>query len=95
VIIDSRAEFDSLLTGLRIDFKRAGTLEELHVDRLAVTVWRLRRLIIAEKKQATRKTQFFPPVDDDAPSLELLLRYESSLDRTLDRTLNHLDTAEL
>jgi hypothetical protein len=88
---DPRAEFDSLLSGLRNYFEPEGTLEELLVDKLAVNVWRLRRLVIAEKKQATKKSEYSALVDDDAPRLELLLRYESSLERTFDRTLNHLD----
>lgn len=59
---EPRAEFDSLLRGLRNDFRPEGTLEELLVDNLAVISWRKRRLLIAEGAEIRKGTEF---VDSD------------------------------
>jgi hypothetical protein len=59
---EPRAEFDSLLRGLRNDCKPEGTLEELLVDNLAVISWRKRRLLIAERAEIRKGTEF---VDSD------------------------------
>ena len=90
---DPRAEYDSLLYGFRVDLEPEGKLEEFLVDKLAATVWRQRRLIIAEKEQTTKKMDYFAivPDGDGAPRLDLLMRYESNLERAFDRTLNHLE----
>jgi hypothetical protein len=45
---ESRSEFDSLLNGLSADFQPKGILEEVLVEKLAILLWRLRRLFIAE-----------------------------------------------
>ena len=59
---EPRAELNSLLRGLRNDFKPEGTLEELLVDNLAVISWRKRRLLIAERAEIRKGTEF---VDSD------------------------------
>jgi hypothetical protein len=45
---ESQTEFNSLLSGLRKDFRPVGALEESLVEKLTVTLWRERRLLIAE-----------------------------------------------
>jgi len=53
-----RAEFDSLLRGLRNDFQREGTLEGVLVENLATGLWRKRRLLIAEGAEIRKGTEF-------------------------------------
>jgi len=48
------AEFAALLQGLRDDFSPRGTLEEMLVERVAVSYWRLRRALRCETGE-TRK----------------------------------------
>jgi hypothetical protein len=59
---EPRAEFDSLLRGLRNDLRPEGTLEELLVDNLVTISWRKRRLLIAEGAEIRKGTEF---VDSD------------------------------
>jgi hypothetical protein len=85
---EPRAEFDSLLSGLWEDRCPVGTLEEVLVEKLAVTLWRIRRVIIADSAPADWSTDFpgFPGVDR-----LLILRYEANLHRVFDRTLSQLE----
>jgi|SRR5690348_10106831 len=90
---EPRATFNFLLSGFRDDLKPEGTLEKLLVDKLAATVWRLRRLFILERERPLKGTGF---ADlglglGGAPSLDALLRCETNLERTFDRTLNQLE----
>src|SRR5258708_21694884 len=59
---EPRAEFNSLVRGLRNDLKPEGTLEELLVDNLVAISWRKRRLLIAEGAEIRKATEF---VDSD------------------------------
>ena len=70
---------------------RRPVLQELLVDKLAVLFWRLRRLIIAERDQPRSKLVIALSDDPGPPSLDLLLRYESNLERTIERTLSQLE----
>ena len=91
---EPRAELESLLNGLRSDLEPEGTLEELLVDKLAVLVWRHRRLIIAVGEQTQEGEGFMgwgTNILGDEPPVDLFLRYESNLERAFDRTLNQLD----
>jgi hypothetical protein len=45
---ESQLEFDRLLNGLRADLQPEGMLEQTLVEKLAMTLWRHRRLYIAE-----------------------------------------------
>jgi hypothetical protein len=54
---DSRAQFDSLHTGLWEAFRPEGRLEELLVDKLASISWRYRRLLLAETGEIRRQHQ--------------------------------------
>jgi hypothetical protein len=55
---EPRAEFDSLLNGLRDHLQPVGTLEILLVDRLATLFWRHRRLLIAEGAEIQKGREF-------------------------------------
>ena len=93
---EPRAEFDSLLSGLRTHYEPEGTLEGLLVDKLASIVWRHRRLIIVMgKREGTNSLgvdNIFDAWTQNQPKpLDLLLRYESSLERAFDRALGQLE----
>src|SRR5215470_9943561 len=45
---ESRSEYNALLNGLRENLQPEGHLEELLVEKLALSAWRHRRLIIAK-----------------------------------------------
>jgi len=90
---ESRAEFDALLNGLRNYFQPKGTLEEIQVEKLAALFWRERRLIIADGK-ANIGNGIDPLGWNEAPQWELLLRYETTLDRAIERTLSQLERAQ-
>jgi hypothetical protein len=49
---ESRAEFDALLQQLMLEQQPVGTLEQALVERMAVALWRQRRLVAAETAQA-------------------------------------------
>jgi hypothetical protein len=88
---ESQTEYNFLLRGLRTDLKPEGTVEELLVDKLVTLFWRLRRLIIAEREQP--KSNLVHALKDEIgpPPLALLLRYESNLERAIERALNQLE----
>lgn len=89
---ESRPEFNSLLNGLRNDLEPEGTLEELLVDKLAATIWRLRRLMIVDGQKTQKGPEFLQFSDFGlVPNPIDLLRYESNLERTFDRTLIQLE----
>jgi len=90
---ESRADFDSLLGGLRNNLEPAGMLEELLVDKLAALVWRHRRLIIADGEHPLGGRSFLESIGDmhNCTTSDLLLRYESNLERAFDRTLTQLE----
>jgi len=92
---ESRAEFDALWNGLRDDLRPEGTFEEIWVEKLATLLWRERRLIIADGTLDIRSKTGFLVVDGltCTPPLELdlLIRYDTTLSRNIDRTLNQLE----
>jgi hypothetical protein len=53
---ESKEEFDRLVSGLMDHYRPVGTLEEALVDHLAASLWRCRRLLMAEKAEIA-KTQ--------------------------------------
>src|SRR5712691_8131528 len=55
---ESKAEYEELLAGLRETLKPEGALEELLVEKLATTVWRQRRLLLAESAEIRKNTEF-------------------------------------
>lgn len=54
---ESRAEYNTLLNGLRENLQPEGTLEEMLVEKLALCAWRQRRLIIAETAEIQRSIE--------------------------------------
>lgn len=87
---ESKAQFGSLLNGLREDLNPEGTLEEVLVEKLATLFWRYRRLLVAQG------TDFPTPGglegwEEDFTPMDRLFRYEASLDRSLERTLKQLE----
>jgi len=87
---ESQAEFDALLNGLRKDLQPMGTLERLWVERLAADLWRLRRLIVADGKAHIGNGISFLELNE-LPHWDHLLRYETTLDRAIDRNLAQLE----
>src|SRR5229473_6113294 len=55
---ESKARYEELLAGLRETLQPEGALEELLVEKLATTVWRLRRLLLAESAEIRKNTEF-------------------------------------
>ncbi len=53
---ESKGEFDSLVSGLMAHYQPVGSLEEALVDQLATSLWRFRRLLMAESAEIS-KTQ--------------------------------------
>lgn len=52
---EPRLEFDSILNGLREDLRPEGTVEETLVEKLAILLWRYRRLILAEADEIRQR----------------------------------------
>ena len=94
---ESRAEFYALLAGLRSHFEPVGYFEELLVEKLAVILWRIRRLIKEDGKPSQEEphsADFDALFGGNRLSVDLLLRYESFLQRDFERTLNQLERAQ-
>lgn len=90
---ESRSEYESLLEGLREYFKPVGMFEEILVEKLAVLIWRYRRLIITEKTEIESGS----PLEFDSKDSNILdrfPRYEATIDRTFDRTLTELERCQ-
>jgi hypothetical protein len=89
---ESRPEYDTLLSGLREHFQPVGTLEDILVEKLAVSIWRCRRLIYTEA--AEMRAGAIPwkfDLNSDPNVLDRLPRYEASIERSFDRTLTQLE----
>ena len=89
---ESRDRYNFLLSGLCEHFKPIGTLEEVLVEKIAVTIWRYRRLIsteTAEIKVGANPLDFVS--NSDSTVLNRFPRYEASIERGLDRTLMQLE----
>jgi hypothetical protein len=87
---ESRAEFEDLLIGLRNCLQPEGMLEEILVEKLAALFWRERRLIIADGKASFETgIELFDLYK--RPDLDHLVRYETTLDRAIDRALAQLE----
>jgi len=91
---ESSNEFEGLLAGLRETLQPVGAVEELLVDLLAVSYWRCRRLLIAERAEIEREERnkvrpstFLP----SAYATDLLMRYQVTLERSIDRTMTQLE----
>lgn len=87
---ESRAKFDALWNRLRNDRQPVGELEEVLVEKLATDFWRERRLIIADGKANIGNGMDLLGFNED-PHRDHLLRYETTLNRGIDRTLAQLE----
>jgi hypothetical protein len=56
---ESPSKFNSMLNGLRNDFRPVGELEQILVDKLASLLWRTRRVLIAEGAEIRRGTTLY------------------------------------
>jgi hypothetical protein len=97
-------EFDGLLGRLRRDLAPVGTLEEMLVEKIAVSCWRQRRALRCEAgsvrraflqlhfetnlERASIKDHLSLPLDGD---LHRLLRYETTIHRQLAYAINQLE----
>ncbi|SRR6266446_7552571 len=89
---ESRTEFDALLNGLRDYFHPEGGFEQVQIEKLATLFWRERRLIIADGQLDIRKNSSFEiALLGRLRQSDLLLRYETTLNRNIDRVLNQLE----
>ena len=125
---ESMAQFRSLLGAFQRDLRPEGAIEELLVEKLAMLVWRHRRMLRAEcaeiakaselikidnvqeyvKQLSTAELERILQVGQEGWAahrqyeinaslvlpqevLDRVLRYEASLDRSFDRTLNQLE----
>jgi len=92
---EAKAQFDSLLNGLREDLKPEGTLEEVLVEKLATLFWRYRRVIVAQGTElptaASGAFEIEIEIKWDFSGMDCLLRYEASLERSIERTLKQLE----
>ena len=90
---DSRESYDSLLSGLWEHFKPEGMIEEVLVEKLAVMIWRYRRLIATEKAEIKQGANLLEGEwsISDSTILNRFPRYEASIERGFDRTLTQLE----
>ena len=54
---ESRERYDALVQGYRDYFHPVGTVEEVHVEELAILQWRYRRLLQAESAEIQSETR--------------------------------------
>jgi hypothetical protein len=86
---ESRAEYDALLNSLRENLQPEGGLEELLVEKLARSAWRLRRMIIAETAEIQKAIEFLGWESDQQQAeranniSEYSIRYQGGLVRQI------------
>jgi hypothetical protein len=92
---ESRDDFEALLLGLQKDFNPKGALEGTLVEKLATLFWRYRRVLNLERTEfpKPREVNFLESLNSTAPppKFDQLVRYEISLDRSIDRTLTQIE----
>lgn len=77
---ESKAEYESLLTGLITHFEPEGAFEGLLVDKLVSLLWRHRRLLQVECAEIAKVSEF---IEDDMLREQLLEREEAEDSATL------------
>ncbi|MGA8224441.1 MAG: hypothetical protein WB780_22540 [Candidatus Acidiferrales bacterium] len=89
---ESRAEYKTLLSGLREHFQPVGTLEDILLEKLAVSIWRYRRLIYSEAAEIRAGiTPWRCGLNSDTNAPDHFPRYEASVERSFDRILTQLE----
>jgi hypothetical protein len=86
---EPRVAFNALANGLFSDLQPQGVLEEILVEKLAVLIWRYRRLIAAEAENS--KSIDLSNLGGTRWTTDHLLRYEASIERAFDRALSQLE----
>jgi hypothetical protein len=86
---ESRSQYNSLLRGLREDFKPKGAHREVLVDKLAILFLCQRQVLEALVGRSLVDT--LAESYGEAPKLDILLRYLTTLDRAIDRVLSQLE----
>lgn len=92
-------QYEQLLQDLRDDLQPNGRLESCLVEKIAANLWRLNRLVDFDKELFRRWREercggfmsLSPPSDD---KLALALRYENSIERSMERHLKTLETRQ-
>ncbi len=82
---ETAAEISTLTAGIWEFYQPAGVIEELLVQKIAVEVVRLTRIMGFERKEFSRQSIFHFPVVDR------LLRYSAAADRGLYRAIEELE----
>ena len=78
-------EFASLLIDLQDSYHPTNAIQALLVARVAVCFWRLRRVMRVDTESLTRGEDIW-----DAPNIETISRYETTLERSLYRAMAEL-----
>jgi hypothetical protein len=88
-------EYNQLLCGLRQDLEPVGMLEEMLVEKIAICIWRLARVLRCENAEIRRNFAFKPsildlpgPLEGNNPELDairshLSLPHKESMDRLM------------
>ncbi len=97
---EKRSHFDALLAQLIDELKPVGILEDMLVEKIAVSYWRLRRALRAEAGEITDKIRNFRryPYPTDPATLALpssrntlkIVRYQNAIERQLYRAITQL-----
>ncbi len=97
---EKRSHFDALLAQLIEELKPVGILEDMLVEKIAVSYWRLRRALRAESGEICDKIRNFRryPYDTDPATLALpssrntlkIVRYQNAIERQLHRAIIQL-----
>jgi len=78
-------DYITLLQGLNRYFAPCGTMEEIIVEKIAINVWRLRRVLRYEAKKimlSMNKGTYIPPENTD-----LTIRYETGLEKSIEKNV--------
>ena len=97
---EKRSHFDALLEQLIDELKPVGILEDMLVEKIAVSYWRLRRALRAEAGEICDNIRDFRryPYPTDPATLALpssrntlkIVRYQNAIERQLNRAINQL-----
>ena len=97
---EKRSHFDALLAQLIDELKPVGILEDMLVEKIAVSYWRLRRALRAEAGEICDNIRNFRryPYTTDPATLALpssrntlkIVRYQNAIERQLHRAINQL-----
>jgi hypothetical protein len=90
---EPQAEVNYWVVELRKSLQPQGALEDILVDKIFALFWRQRRLVIAEVDAGGVKPNPFS-MNEGLSEMDLLMRYETTFDRAIDRALAQLERAQ-